>query len=548
MNPDGGGVGPRRQEAERWLGVAGKLLEARDFEGCKQFVEQSVSADPLVPGAEELVAAAEVLQSVEQRRINSHPDYYAVLGLDSSLPSSLEPAAVSLHYQRLSLLLHRDTPTPAFTDAARLVAEAWAVLSDPPSKALFDNELELSKPKLKPRSPSPPPPAPPPPASSSPRKTPTKPAKLPTVTKSPKSVFLKGESSAKMGKSVAKPTNFWTMCTTCCHVHQYGRLCEGQYLLCHSCRRPFFAAAMLEPPPIVPDTDMYYCTWGFFPLGFPGGPGYGGMYGLGSQFGSSSLPGTQPGVVPPKIGGEMVNGTGIGTRTPNTFPVKRGRGRPRKNQPSPGTPFTPGSGLVNLPSTQPGVIPLKIGRKSVSVSGTGTGTSNSFPGKRGRGRPRKNPPGSGTRATPKSGLVNLPSAQPGATLLKIGDESVNGTGISTGTPNSFPSKRGRGRPRKNQPSPGLSVTPGSVLVDVPVVGNVPAVVLPSMGWESSATEGTGAGTVVVSPSSEPVKRGRGRPRKNEANSASYTKKMVAKKRVNANLKKVVVDMNDGEIV
>lgn len=31
---------------------------------------------------------------------------------------------------------------------------------------------------------------------------------------------------------------------------------------------------MAEPPPIVPGTDMYYCTWGFFPIGFPGCPGF----------------------------------------------------------------------------------------------------------------------------------------------------------------------------------------------------------------------------------------------------------------------------------
>jgi len=45
-------------------------------------------------------------------------------------------------------------------------------------------------------------------------------------------------------------------------------------LLCPSCRQPFVAKAMAEPPPIVPGTDMYYCTWGFFPVGFPGCPGF----------------------------------------------------------------------------------------------------------------------------------------------------------------------------------------------------------------------------------------------------------------------------------
>jgi AT hook motif len=287
----------------------------------------------------------------------------------------------------------------------------------------------------------------------------------------------------------------------------------------------------------VPDTDMYYCTWGFFPLGFPGGPGYGGMYGLGSQFGTGPFPSAQPGAIPPKMGGEMVNGTDTGTGTPITFPIKRGRGRPRKNQPGTGTYATPGSTLVNLPSTKPSVNSPKLGRQGVNVNRT----PNTFPIKRGRGRgrgrPRKNQPISGMHAMPGSGTVNIPSTQTTMTLLKIGGESVNGTV----TPNNFSVKRGRGRPRKNQPSPATFTTPESGLVDVPVVGSVSAAVLPTMSWGS--TEDIGPGTSVVSPSSEPVKRGRGRPRKNEANSGSHTKKMVAKKRVNPSITTVVVDMN-----
>ena len=36
------------------------------------------------------------------------------------------------------------------------------------------------------------------------------------------------------------------------------------------------ATEMPTPPPIVPGTDMYYCSWGFFPMGFPGGPAFAG--------------------------------------------------------------------------------------------------------------------------------------------------------------------------------------------------------------------------------------------------------------------------------
>ncbi|XP_078164342.1 uncharacterized protein LOC144559221 [Carex rostrata] len=64
---------------------------------------------------------------------------------------------------------------------------------------------------------------------------------------------------------------FWTSCPACCHVHQYGREYLNLKLRCPSCRRPFVAVELSSPPPVVPGTEMYYCTWGFFPLGFPEG-------------------------------------------------------------------------------------------------------------------------------------------------------------------------------------------------------------------------------------------------------------------------------------
>lgn len=69
-------------------------------------------------------------------------------------------------------------------------------------------------------------------------------------------------------------STFWTLCKGCSHIHQYDRLYEARKLKCSSCHQPFVAEAMAEPPPIVPGTDMYYCTWGFFPIGFPGCPGF----------------------------------------------------------------------------------------------------------------------------------------------------------------------------------------------------------------------------------------------------------------------------------
>ncbi|KQK03003.1 proline-, glutamic acid- and leucine-rich protein 1 [Brachypodium distachyon] len=62
---------------------------------------------------------------------------------------------------------------------------------------------------------------------------------------------------------------FWTACPHCCYVHSYPRVYVGRRLRCPTatCRRAFSAAELPSPPPIVPGTDMYFCTWAFFPLG-----------------------------------------------------------------------------------------------------------------------------------------------------------------------------------------------------------------------------------------------------------------------------------------
>ncbi|KAJ1295657.1 hypothetical protein BS78_01G239800 [Paspalum vaginatum] len=64
---------------------------------------------------------------------------------------------------------------------------------------------------------------------------------------------------------------FWTACPHCCHVHSYPRIYLGRRLRCPTpaCRRVFPGAELPAAPPVVPGTDMYFCTWAFFPLGPP---------------------------------------------------------------------------------------------------------------------------------------------------------------------------------------------------------------------------------------------------------------------------------------
>uniref|UniRef100_A0A0E0M750 Uncharacterized protein n=1 Tax=Oryza punctata TaxID=4537 RepID=A0A0E0M750_ORYPU len=69
----------------------------------------------------------------------------------------------------------------------------------------------------------------------------------------------------------ASAAAFWTACPHCCYVHSYPRHYAGLRLRCPTaaCRRAFSAAELPSAPPIVPGTDMYFCTWAFFPLGPP---------------------------------------------------------------------------------------------------------------------------------------------------------------------------------------------------------------------------------------------------------------------------------------
>ncbi|XP_062194533.1 formin-like protein 20 [Phragmites australis] len=410
MDPSAASAGASRRKAEQWLSVAEKLLVARDLEGCKQFASQALAADPHTPGADDLHAAAAALLAAQRRRLpNGQPDPYAVLGLDPANAASRHPDAIHSHYRRLSFVLNHSHPNRpcslAFADAARLVANAWAFLSDPVLKSALDAELDAAaaaaaarvyhspvpnRPQPQSQSPLPPRPTPPsvapsprptpPPAAPSPRPTPrpvapqirsppppaappprptpqpvapqirptpppvatpplptsppvaheTRPTPPPAAPQTPAAA-----TTPRVDSGAPPPLTFWTVCTACCHIHQYDRLYETCKLLCPSCRQPFVAEAMADPPPIVPGTDMYYCTWGFFPVGFPGCPGFERMV-------NSPPPG------PDQLNAPWLAGTG-------------GAKRNARDNADNGVPVTAAAEVpVEVPSATPPVKPMRM--------------------------------------------------------------------------------------------------------------------------------------------------------------------------------------------
>ncbi|KAH0452592.1 hypothetical protein IEQ34_019891 [Dendrobium chrysotoxum] len=238
-----------------WLANAELLLASGDFIGAKTFAERALEADPLVIGADNLLAVVEVLLAANRYHVDNvnQIDWYSILQIEPS--SSSDPAAVRRHFRRLALLLRPElNQLPFAGDALKLVLYAWSILSDPAKKSLFDSERRISV--------------------------------QPASTREPdfwsscpfchhahnyKCIYegrdVRCQNCRRSFRAAALPV-FWTACSFCFHVYEYDGSYEGRTLRCQTCRRPFRATSLLSAPPIVPGTDMYFCSWGFFPLGF----------------------------------------------------------------------------------------------------------------------------------------------------------------------------------------------------------------------------------------------------------------------------------------
>jgi hypothetical protein len=129
---------------ERYVSTANDLLLSgkteRNIECCWQ-----LGIDPCAPGGNALLVAATALRATNYRYLlpSRSIDPYAVFGLDPAVPTA---RVIESYYRQASELLNRCHPrdpcSPAFTEAARLIAHAWAFQSDPDSKAALDFAYE----------------------------------------------------------------------------------------------------------------------------------------------------------------------------------------------------------------------------------------------------------------------------------------------------------------------------------------------------------------------------------------------------------------------
>ncbi|XP_010547649.1 PREDICTED: uncharacterized protein LOC104819327 [Tarenaya hassleriana] len=244
--------GGDRSEADRWLVTSEKLLAARDLQGAKTFAIRACEADPTRAGAADYILAISDTLIAGETLVNCSnlPDWYAVLRL---VRLTQNPEHIATQYRRLALLLNPKVNCLSFADQAyKLVSDAWYVLSDPSRKSLYDRDLQLTQ-LGQPGS----------------RNQQQQPRNF-----SGNSVRIRTMRRGGVGvwKTQTEPTasSFWTSCPYCFVLFEYSKGYEDCALRCQYCRRAFQAVTMQTPPVEGEGKDVYFCSWGVFPLGFSG--------------------------------------------------------------------------------------------------------------------------------------------------------------------------------------------------------------------------------------------------------------------------------------
>ncbi|KAK9057225.1 hypothetical protein SSX86_024592 [Deinandra increscens subsp. villosa] len=137
-----------RAEAQRWLGIAEKLLMGNDLVGSKTFAIRARESDPRLEAADQILAIADTLLAAQKPVVGNNgiqqPDLYAILQL---LRFVQDADHIASQFRRLALALNPHHNRFPYSDQAfQLVNDAWAVLSNPIRKSLYDAELDVPPP------------------------------------------------------------------------------------------------------------------------------------------------------------------------------------------------------------------------------------------------------------------------------------------------------------------------------------------------------------------------------------------------------------------
>lgn len=189
----------KMEEAVKAKANAERRFVEKDFLGAKNYALKAQMLYPHLEGISQMVATFGVLSAAEMK-VNGEYDFYAILGLDSSV----DKAKLKKQYKKMAVLLHPDKNKSVGADGAfRLVSEAWTVLSDGAKRSLYDHRRSL--------------------------------------------VNLHGsgvgsyDSYSNSSVSHNRLDTFWTVCTSCHVQYEYLRKYLNKRLSCKNCRGVFIA-------------------------------------------------------------------------------------------------------------------------------------------------------------------------------------------------------------------------------------------------------------------------------------------------------------------
>ncbi|VVB13800.1 unnamed protein product [Arabis nemorensis] len=237
MVGDGDDGGSRIAEAGQWLITSEKLLASSDFEGAKKFAIRACEADPSRADAADYILAISDTHLAGESTVGDSklPDWYSILRL---VRLTRNPEHVAIQYRRLALLLNPTVNRLPFADQAlKLVSDAWCVLSDPPRKSMYDQELQMSQ--------------------------------IGGSTQSEQFQW-RHDSPLQSQAETSENLSFWTACPYCYVLFEYPKGYEECILRCEHCKRAFEAVKTQTPPVDSDGKDVYFCSWGMFPLGYSG--------------------------------------------------------------------------------------------------------------------------------------------------------------------------------------------------------------------------------------------------------------------------------------
>ncbi|KAD3067318.1 hypothetical protein E3N88_35198 [Mikania micrantha] len=327
-----------RAEAQRWLGIAEKLLIGHDLVGSKTFAIRARESDPRLEAAEQILAIADTLLAAEKRVVGTNgahqPDYYAILQLVRFVQDTDHIAS---QYRRLAVALNPHQNRFPYADQAfQLVNDAWAVLSNPMRKSMYDSDLDYPQQQMNNLGP-----------------LPVREQEHVFQHREQEQLFqqqqqqlqeeqrkqeqlleeqrkqeqlleeqrkqqqlqeeqrkqqqlqeeqrkqelLQQEQQQDSARQSAAPVphpyngvrdegtepeaetevvddspTFWTACPYCFYMYEYPKVYVECTLRCDNCKRAFQAVRISSPPPIIEGQDAYFYCWGFIPVGLSMSP------------------------------------------------------------------------------------------------------------------------------------------------------------------------------------------------------------------------------------------------------------------------------------